>query len=494
VFGWLEQLPLALPRQRGHPFRSFRPRRGGDEHFYVARFPMNYRDAERWFDAAASGDLRLPSHPEKHTPGDGQPLADPPTHREPDDGSESNAMELPFLPNVRGMVLVRGLFGSCQSALGEAIVEDATAQWLAENIFIDFRQFPEFFGSLHSARHHPVLRSVNSRLSGDISNEREIVRFVRWPGTSLEGFRLLAIERRALGISKPVELPVRSAVVEIDWGRKVDRTATAVLHPVYGVSWWREPLPYLRTMVMNMGLVSTTRRIVLEADEHGRPTRHYDVDMVNYEGPLSPMVVVGESDDNVSPAAREAQGEVRRRELSLAASLGLRWFDNPNDAEAEVRALIMRARQSIMIVDPYLGPSEVIAYGIAISNVTVTVDLITSAERMRSPSGPPWNTGADEAMATVLHRISAEQIATVQLRVMPGKVPQLHDRFIVADGRVWLSGNSLNAIGSRASILIEIPNPQEVLSHLRPIISAATPFDAWISDRRRGRSGVEEDV
>jgi hypothetical protein len=492
VFGWLEQLPLSLPRLRGHPFRSYRVRRRRDEFINVARFPMSYKNADVWFEAGASGDLRLPAHPEKDTPGDRQTLTDPPMRREPEDGSESSAMELPFLPSVRGAVFIRGLFGSRHDALWEVIAEDATAAWLAENMFIDFRRFPEFVGSLHAVRHHPILRSVDSQLSKDASGERELVRFTRWPGSSLAGLRLLAIEKRALGLGKPVDLPVRSAIVEIDWGGKIDRTAMAVVHPEYGVSWWREPLPYLRTMSVNIGVVGERRRIVLEADEHGKSTRHYDVDMVNYEGPLSPMIVVGEEGDSTSPAAREAQGQARRRELTLAASLGLRWFDKPDDAEKEIRALITRARKSVMIVDPYLGPSEVIAYGVAISNLKVTVDLVTSAERMRDSSGLPRNTGADDAMEAVLQWIGAEKIAEVTLRVLPGKVAQLHDRFIVADGRVWLSGNSLNAIGSRASILIEIPNPQEVLSHLRPIISAAVPFEAWISDRRRAQAEAKD--
>ncbi len=492
VFGWVEQLPSCFPEQRGHPFRSMPTRKSTVDTFHVARFPTSFSAASAWFNAATSGDLRLPIHPDKRTAGDSEPLLDPPDRCEPADGGESAAMHLPFLPLVHGPVFIRGLFGRKQEDLWERIVENPAAQWLTENIFIDFRRFPEFIGSLHIVRYHPVLRSVNSRLSKEGTAERELVRFTRWPGSNLQGLRLLAVEKRVLGLGKPRDIPVSSPLVEIDWGGKSDRTAIAVLHPEYGVSWWREPLPFLRTLALEVGLVAERRRVVIATDKAGRPTRHYDVDMVNYGRPPAPLVLVGEEGDAGSPAAREAQGEARRRELAVAASLGLRWFDEPDKAEEEIRTLIGRARRTVMIVDPYLGPTEVVSYGLAISNVKVDVELVTSAKRMRDAADPPWNTAAT-AMEAVLQRISANKMATIQVRVMLGQTASLHDRFIVVDGRVWLSGNSLNAVGSRASVLIEVPNPQDILSHLRPLIRAAQPFDAWMTDRRRSQSGRQTD-
>jgi hypothetical protein len=44
--------------------------------------------------------------------------------------------------------------------------------------------------------------------------------------------------------------------------------------------------------------------------------------------------------------------------------------------------------------------------------------------------------------------------------------PILHDRFLVVDGAVWFSGNSLNAIGQRESIIIKLPDPGAVVARL----------------------------
>jgi len=47
--------------------------------------------------------------------------------------------------------------------------------------------------------------------------------------------------------------------------------------------------------------------------------------------------------------------------------------------------------------------------------------------------------------------------------------PILHDRFLVVDGAVWFSGNSLNAIGQRESLIIKLPNPEPVIARLSNI-------------------------
>ncbi len=70
---------------------------------------------------------------------------------------------------------------------------------------------------------------------------------------------------------------------------------------------------------------------------------------------------------------------------------------------------------------------------------------------------------------------------------MLGESAPLHDRFLVIDGRVWLSGNSLHAIGERASVLIEIPDPDEILTRMKPILGLAVPFEQWLADRRATR-------
>ena len=45
-----------------------------------------------------------------------------------------------------------------------------------------------------------------------------------------------------------------------------------------------------------------------------------------------------------------------------------------------------------------------------------------------------------------------------EIKVLPGvgKNPPVHARFLIIDGDVWLSDNSLNAIGKRASVVLKL--------------------------------------
>lgn len=481
IFGWVEILPTCFPPMRGHPFRSHECRRGGPT-FYVARFPMSAAAAHEWFAHAASGNMRLPAHPDRPTPGDGQSFLEPPDRAEPEDGSESSSQTLPFLPAVHGTVFCRGLFGKVDPTIKAELSVAKSAAWLRENIFIDLDRYSEYLGSLLLVRHHPTIRDVGGRLAYEDGRELELVRIRHWPGATLVDHRLLAAERRMLGFSKPLEKPVNSSLMKLDWGHKVERTALAILHPSHGICWWREPLPFLRGIQVNIDLGRETRRIVQEVDETGQISRHYDV---AWRERAPHLVAVGEGEAGETPSSREWQAEARRRQITMAASLGLKWFDEPEAAQEAIRKIIGGARQSLLVVDPYFGPAEVRDFALAVTSHNVSVTIITSAECLAGDMDPPLQGAKDAAMEDILSKLHTEIWAVPSVCVMLGHRAPLHDRFILADGRVWLSGNSLNAIGSRASVLIEIPNPQEVLGHLKPFIDAAQPFGDWLANRRK---------
>ena len=42
------------------------------------------------------------------------------------------------------------------------------------------------------------------------------------------------------------------------------------------------------------------------------------------------------------------------------------------------------------------------------------------------------------------------------IRVLTGDPPPVHDRFLIVDGTVWLSGNSLHTLGERAGVIVRL--------------------------------------
>lgn len=382
IFGWVELMPPCFPAQRGHPFKSYTDSSQAKNRFYVARFPMRASEAEEWFAAAASGDLRLPAHPDRPSGGDGQPFANPPLQIEPPGGEELTAMALPFVPATHGAAHVRGLFGATDREIVAAIMDTKTSEWLNAHLFFDLQQHREYLGALLWVRFNPLLRRVESHLSPRNDGDDELVRLTNWPHVDLQGSELFAIEQRPLGISRPRRIPISNSLIRIPWPGQTDRTGLAILHPEHGLCWWREPLPFLRTISVDMGIARQRRRIVTSVDETGKPKSSYDVIVGDRRFPPHSSFQVGEASDVDSIPSRGYRADADRRRIQLARSLGLRWFNDAAEAEVAIRSIIGQAREFVWIVDPYFGPVEISKFALAVTWTNVTVLVVTSAEHL----------------------------------------------------------------------------------------------------------------
>jgi hypothetical protein len=77
-------------------------------------------------------------------------------------------------------------------------------------------------------------------------------------------------------------------------------------------------------------------------------------------------------------------------------------------------------------------------------------------------------------MRQVVDTFLKRGLKAVEVRVIHNKdgEPILHDRFLVVDGAVWFSGNSLNAIGQRESMIVKLPDPSPVIDRLNQLFDA----------------------
>ena len=98
-------------------------------------------------------------------------------------------------------------------------------------------------------------------------------------------------------------------------------------------------------------------------------------------------------------------------------------------------------------------------------------------------------------MATEIERLTSftRSLATLRSRgmkgvtalIVKGKSPLLHDRFLVIDDEVLFLGNSLNALGARASLILAVPDSEPILAKLLAMASLALPFETYASQRFR---------
>lgn len=59
----------------------------------------------------------------------------------------------------------------------------------------------------------------------------------------------------------------------------------------------------------------------------------------------------------------------------------------------------------------------------------------------------------------------------------------------MVDDSVWFLGNSLNALGDRASLILKVPDPEPVIDRLRHMTAEARPFGEYAKRRKRALSG-----
>ena len=79
----------------------------------------------------------------------------------------------------------------------------------------------------------------------------------------------------------------------------------------------------------------------------------------------------------------------------------------------------------------------------------------------------------------------------IKAMVMKGDQPVFHDRFIIIDDEVWLSGNSLADIGNRASILIKLYSPSEVTDLYFKILNdkeKVVTLEEWIKNHEAAKN------
>jgi hypothetical protein len=183
------------------------------------------------------------------------------------------------------------------------------------------------------------------------------------------------------------------------------------------------------------------------------------------------------------------EAEAQRRErLRFAKQYGQRWFPNNSREEAAhfVREVLRAARFRVLIVDPYLGALQLGQFLYVFYGSEVNVTLLTTAL-------------AFEATATESRKdqlqIFSKQLADLkdmqriepEVRVVPAS--KLHDRFMVVDNEVWFVGNSLNSLGVKASMIVRLPNPDEVISQLEVLRQCAPSLADYIEEVDRSASG-----
>ena len=187
----------------------------------------------------------------------------------------------------------------------------------------------------------------------------------------------------------------------------------------------------------------------------------------------------------VLPAALRKR-EFERKRSDEAERLGQRWFHRSRTEATEfVRSIIGTARERVWIVDPYFAAPELFSFALATTHAAAKVVILTGASTaMQTPDSIDSTIEAGEQL---LRALSRTEMSHIEVKVMTGDMPTVHDRFLVIDEAVWFTGNSLNSLGERAGMMISVPAPDVVAAKLQSILDdpvRTKTLADWVAARR----------
>lgn len=493
IFGWVELMPVGAPLPANHPFLRKSLPGASNSFVHVARFPTDAASATWWFEKARDGALQLPTHPLKPTPGDGSEVLCGPMVAEPGHDIWILADELPFLPRIHGFAEARGLHGKLSEEVKAGIATEDFEQWFQSHMFFSLRDHPEYQGSLLCVRYDPVVRWVDNGIADlTAADETELYRVKTWPAAARDDLTLSVTQRRPYGITRPIAHHIKrpGQLIEVKWPGKISETASQIADGTGIVHWRSDYTAFLRQIGVNG--TATVGMEVIEIRENGKVIDKFSKN--KSLGSIGAGSLVGEA---LKPESFEVSASVARSKREERARLGRyapTWLEDELEAASLVRAILGGAKQSIWIFDPYFSARGLLRFVLSVQPGSPKVEAFTSAAHLKTKLKHDPSRRVLDGVQSALADLASHKV-DIEMRLLPGGVHPIHDRFIVVDeARAWMSGNSLSAIGRRASVLLEVPLSDDLVERLTEVRRNSVSFNEWAARQDVGEVDDENEV
>jgi len=381
----------------------------------------------------------------------------------------------PFVGSISSRIHRR--FGS-QNGFDNFLTDDEAVSFVARRLHVDLRAYSEYLGSIALVAPDPVLKQVdNFMIEASVDKgERILYRFIPQPGESLEGLKLTTFDEQAnlLTDVSTYDIP-EDGVLDIDKGNCIGAYGYAVSHNIHGVLAYSPPSSFMRQMNLSINVASQqskTVRVPTGASVNSS-TMDYSAAQASRLGSHS---VIGDPPRVPNVSERINIAESQRDKIVIAKQYGQRWFSEGSRQEAMlfIQSELRRAKSRVWIADPYLTGLQLGQFLYAVNAETTSVILLTSKLAFQSVNK---EVSEVEDFSQSLEKLKADVHLEAEVNVLIQ--PILHDRFMVIDDTVWFLGNSLNALGVKTSLIVKLPNPDEVIEKLKSMLKQAISFEDY---------------
>ncbi|MDP1664171.1 MAG: VPA1262 family N-terminal domain-containing protein [Methylobacter sp.] len=378
----------------------------------------------------------------------------------------------PFMGSVPARIHRR--FGS-HEGFDALLADDDALAFVARRLHIDLRQYPEYLGSIALVVPDPIIKQIDNFMipASNERGERIFYRFVPRPCQTLEGLQITTFDEQAhlLTSFETQDIPA-DGILDVDKGSCLGAYGYVVTHPEHGILAYMPLTGFLRTIHFSSHAVGSGGATVSVHTGDSPDSARMEYPAAN-RSQFSTNSIVGEEPSSPNVNARVAIAASRREKLASAKQYGQRWFSNGSREEAMrfVQGEIRKARSRVLIVDPYLGGLQLGQFLYAVNGDMVKVALLTSGLAFKSQPSKL------DDFKNRLDRLEKDVKVKAAAYVLASSV--LHDRFLVIDDTVWFLGNSLNTLGDKTSMIVKLPDPDEVIGQLESLLKQAENFDSY---------------
>jgi hypothetical protein len=324
MFGSVELFPLEFPSPLDTPEKNLRLKRlGSRSRLYVKRTCLSATAAVDWYLRCIEGQIELPG--DLDAKGAPKFLAGTGFVQEPQWPHLVTASDqVPFVsqfwhaPRIH-LLLQPDLLVDAKKAASD---RDGR-KWLSEQMFVDLDAYPELVGSLHLVAPDPNLRGIDHGLRTTTpEHETSVLRFHPRMNRTLEGSRVILIDRRQTGLGGFVESEITSTEMEIHHppGTTGEIEMVVLDRPGSLLSWSR-PTGFIQSLAMNLMTPGPLQRVVVPATQSS-PRSSY---IRTLEG-HNTTVKAGQPRSPKEAISLWAAGEALREMKRLDDRYPERWF------------------------------------------------------------------------------------------------------------------------------------------------------------------------
>jgi hypothetical protein len=459
-------------------------------HFlYATERIVSARTGLQWFDASVRGHVARPKRD-----GTFDPLAaDAPTFSagpfEPEPPAPlllTSSARIPFAADWQCPSRVRHLLArnfEPETIWSKDELTRATA-WLEEDMHFPWSSFPEYWGSIHLIAPNPVFRGTRSRIDRSQAGIFLVNTFELRADKTVDGLAYELECRHPTGTKFVVRSRPSASTCRILLPGETAELFERVHDDKRGLLYELGPFSLLSGFDLTVNLSTEVRRV--NVAHHDGTDASYEVNLI---GGFGASVKTGAEREEGRAAIRLQLGRVAR-ERRARGKEQQKWFRNQSaDAVTELRALVGKATGAILAVDPYFGADDLLRVLLAVKDPEIKIDILAGAEHLRKREGRGSAEESDRFERTLSEAARGGRLNPIEIRVMQGGAPAIHDRFLQLGSDLWMLGSSLKAFGSRGTLLVKVPDPEPVVRDLRAVWDESPTFSVWLDQRRTSRRG-----